>query len=108
MFFSLGGWEKARFRGKGGKMATKVMKGMLEIGKRNDSAMDVMVDIVLFAEGHPGAVLYAPEGVWESLIEEALIMAKGGHPLALRFLGALEKISFRALPGGGAWEVLEA
>jgi len=41
-------------------------------------------------------------------LREALIMAKGGHPLALRLLSALEKIAFRAIPGGSTWEVLEA
>jgi hypothetical protein len=83
------------------------VRGFLEIGERGID-MKAMEEIILFAEENPGAVLYAPEAVWESLLREALVMAKGGHPLALRLLGALEKITFRAIPGGSAWEVLEA
>jgi hypothetical protein len=85
------------------------VRGFLEIPKGADFvSMELMEEVASFAEENPGAVLYAPEGVWEALLREALVMAKGGHPLALRLFGALEKIAFRAIPGGSAWEVLEA
>ncbi len=107
LVFSLAGAGWARFRGKGGEMA-KGVRGFLEIPKGADLSMELMEEVALFAEENPGAVLYAPEKVWQGLLEETLVMAKGGHPLALRLLGALEKIAFRAIPGGSAWEVLEA
>ncbi len=85
------------------------VRGFLEIPNGIDFvSAEIMEEIALFAEENPGAVLYAPEGVWEALIREALVMAKGGHPLALRLFRALERIAFRAIPGGSAWEVLEA
>jgi hypothetical protein len=83
------------------------VKGVLDVGEKGID-MNVMEEVALFAEENPGAVLYAPEGVWEGLLREALVMAKGGHPLALRLFRALERIAFRAIPGGSAWEVLEA
>jgi hypothetical protein len=85
----------------------KNVRGFLEVPRGADF-VSLMEEIALFAEENPGAVLYAPEEVGEVLIEEASVMARGGHPLALRLLGALEKISFRAVPGGAVWEVLEA
>ena len=83
------------------------VKGVLQIREKGID-MNVMEEIALFAEENPGAVLYAPEGVWEALVRETLVMAKGGHPLALRLLEALKKIAFRAVPGEAPWEVLEA
>ncbi len=82
------------------------VRGFLDAEKGID--IRVMEEIALFAEENPGAVLYAREEVWESLLREAMVMAKGGHPLALRLLGALEKIACRVLLGGSPWEVLEA
>ncbi len=84
------------------------VRAFLTVRGGDFASVEIMEEVALFAEENPGAVLYAPEGVWEALLREALIMAKGGHPLALRLLGALEKIAFRAIPGGSAWEVLEA
>jgi hypothetical protein len=89
----------------------KGVKGTLEIPKGisvAEMAMEILEEIALFAEENPGAVLYVPEEAGEVLIEEALVMAKGGHPLALRFFRALEGIAFRGLPGGSSWEILEA
>jgi len=87
------------------------VKGFLEVPRGADfvgMSMELMEEVARFAEENPGAVLYAPEAVWDVLLREAIVMAKGGHPLALRFFRALEGIAFRGLPGGSSWEVLEA
>ena len=106
-FFWSMGWGELDLGGKEGKMARGV-RGFLEMGEKEDISIKAMEEIVVFAEENPGAVLYAPEAVWDALLREAIVMAKGGHPLALRFFRALEGIAFRAVPGGSLWEVLEA
>ncbi len=86
----------------------KDVRAFLTVRGGDFVSMELMEEVASFAEENPGAVLYAPEEVWEGLLQEALVMAKGGHPLALRLLGALEKIACRMLLGGSPWEVLEA